>query len=196
MLAYRLGERLAMMGAALFCLCALVLCLLAHHPWVLGVGVFLIGMSTSGFMRGRQTYLIEAVPISMRARALSTLGGTMRICMFAGPFFGAAFIHFLGLPGAYWAAMVAILGAGLLASTLPDMEARSGARSAAAPRIAMTGLMAVHIRVFLTLGVATALVSALRACRQIVIPLWAEQIGLDATTTAIVYGIMGGIDMM
>ncbi|MDN5842521.1 MAG: MFS transporter [Alcaligenaceae bacterium] len=192
----RFGERLAMMGAALFCLCALVLCLIAHHPWVLAVGVFMIGMSTSVFMLARQTYLIEAVPISMRARALSTLGGTMRIGMFSGPFIGAAFIHFLGLSGAYWAAMVAVLGAGVLASTLPDMDARSGEPRAAAPRIAMTGLMAAHVRVFLTLGVATALVSALRACRQIVIPLWAEQIGLDATTTAIVYGIMGGIDMM
>ena len=193
----RFGERRAMVGAALFCLCALVLCLVAHHPWVLGVGVFMIGMSTSVFMLARQTYLIEAVPITMRARALSTLGGTMRIGMFSGPFIGAAFIHFLGLSGAYWAAMLAVLASGLLALTVPDMEPRSGTDpGAAVPRIAMTGLMATYAKVFLTLGVATALVSALRACRQIVIPLWADQIGLDATTTAIVYGIMGGIDML
>src|SRR5690606_28772109 len=156
-----------------------------------------IGMSTSVFMLARQTYLIEAVPITMRARALSTLGGTMRIGMFSGPFIGAAFIHFLGLSGAYWAAMLAVLASGLLALTVPDMEPRSGTDpGAAVPRIAMTGLMATYAKVFLTLGVATALVSALRACRQIVIPLWADQIGLDATTTAIVYGIMGGIDML
>ena len=40
------------------------------------------------------------------------------------------------------------------------------------------------------------LVSAVRASRQAVVPLWAEQIGLDAATTSLIYGVAGGIDML
>ena len=51
-------------------------------------------------------------------------------------------------------------------------------------------------RIFLTVGIGALLVSAVRASRQAVIPLWAERIGLDAATTSIIYGLAGGIDML
>lgn len=195
-LATRYGERRAMVGAAAFSLLALILCLLAHTPWVLGLGVLMIGLASAVFLLARQTFLVEAVPLHMRARAMSTLGGTMRIGLFIGPFGGAAFIHWLGLSGAYWMAALAMLGAGALAMAVPDLEPRESVVTAAPARVSMAGLMRQHARVLLTLGIATALVSALRACRQIVIPLWADHIGLDATTTALIYGLMGGVDML
>ncbi|HRP08064.1 MAG TPA: hypothetical protein PLL69_06200, partial [Gemmatimonadales bacterium] len=42
------------------------------------------------------------------------LGGVHRIGMFAGPFLGAAFTHWLGLPGAYWAALIVMVATGAL----------------------------------------------------------------------------------
>src|SRR5690606_27404343 len=86
LLADRYGERRAMIGAAIFTLAALALCLLAPNPWVFGLGVLMIGLASSVFLLARQTYLIEAVPPHMRARAMSTLGGTMRVGLFIGPF--------------------------------------------------------------------------------------------------------------
>ncbi|MDY0308287.1 MAG: MFS transporter [Castellaniella sp.] len=196
MLANRYGERRAMVGAALFSLVALVLCLAAHTPWVFGLGVLMIGLASSVFMLARQTYLIEAVPPSMRARAMSTLGGTMRVGLFTGPFLAAGFIHLVGLSGAYWAAILAFLGTGILALTVPDLHPRDDAPAHGRPHSPLTRLAREHARVFLTLGISTALVAAIRSCRQIVIPLWADQIGLDATATALIYGIMGGVDML
>ncbi|MBV2181350.1 MAG: MFS transporter [Castellaniella sp.] len=195
-LATRYGERRAMVGAAAFSLLALALCLGARTPWVFGLGVFMIGLASAVFLLARQTFLVEAVPLHMRARAMSTLGGTMRIGLFAGPFAAAGFIHLMGLQGAYWAAALAMLGAGGLSLAIPDLEPRAPGSTATAPRISMKTLLREHGHVFLTLGTATALVSALRSCRQIVIPLWADHIGLDATTTALIYGLMGGVDML
>src|SRR5690606_22241365 len=86
----RHGERLSLIGAAVVGAIALLLCVLAAHPAVLAVGVLLMGMATSVFYLARQTFLMEAVPIEMRARAFSTLGGTQRIGMFIGPFISAA----------------------------------------------------------------------------------------------------------
>ncbi|WP_103035166.1 MFS transporter [Castellaniella caeni] len=195
-LATRYGERRAMVGAAAFSLLALVLCLTATSPWLLGLGVFMIGLASAVFLLARQTFLVEAVPLQMRARAMSTLGGTMRIGLFIGPFAAAGFIHLMGLSGAYWMAVLAMLGAGGLSLVIPDLETRAATGAAAPARIHMRTLMRQHARAFLTLGTATALVSALRACRQIVIPLWADHIGLDAATTALIYGLMGGMDML
>ncbi len=120
----RYGERRAMIGAAAFSLAALVLCLIARTPWTFGLGVLMVGLASSVFLLAHQTYLIEAVPPHMRARAMSTLGGTMRVGLFAGPFMAAGFIHLLGLQGAYWAAILALLGAGILAFSVPDLEPR------------------------------------------------------------------------
>src|SRR5690606_16272221 len=180
-LATRFGERRVMVGASAFSLLGLALCLLAHEPWLFGIGVLMIGMASAVFLLARQTYLVEAVPLAMRARAMSTLGGTMRIGLFFGPFIGAGFIHVLGLSGAYWAGALAVLGAGLLSLLIPDLPGDRKQR-ASAQHIPMGDMLRRHAHVFATLGIATALVSALRSCRQIVIPLWADQIGLDAAT--------------
>ncbi len=196
MVTTRYGERRAMVGASIFSVFALILCLLAPYAWVLGLGVFMIGMANAVFMLARQTYLLEAVPISMRARAMSTLGGTMRIGLFIGPFAGAALMHFIDLPGAYLVAIAATVGAGILSYMLPDLEAPKSTTQAKKPGPRINDLLHAHAKVYVTLGTACSLVSAIRACRQIVIPLWASHIGLDAATTAVVYGLMGSVDML
>jgi len=105
----RFGERRAMGGAPLFCLGALLLCIAAPSAWVLGLGVFMVGLARAVFMLARQSFLVEAAPVHLRARAMALLGGVHRIGMFAGPFLGAVFIHGLGLSGAYWAALIVML---------------------------------------------------------------------------------------
>ncbi|AZG11040.1 MFS transporter [Pigmentiphaga sp. H8] len=194
MITSRYGERRSMAGAAAFSVLALLLCIFATHAWMLGLGVFLVGMAASVFMLARQTYLIDAVPPYMRARALSTLGGTNRIGVFIGPFAGAAMIHFVGLDGAYWVAAVGISGAGLIAWLAPEMAGEAHVGTARAkPRV--QDIARDHAKVFLTLGLGILLVSALRSSRQVVIPLWADHLGLAPTAASIIYGLVAAIDM-
>lgn len=191
------GERRAMVGSAMAGVVALLLCLAAPSLWLFGAAVFALGLVGSVFKLARQTWLTEAAPLALRARAMSTLGGTVRIGMFIGPFAAAAFIHVFGLAGAYWAALLAMVGAGAIAFAVPDLEApRRGGGHRPSSRHVIGREVRAYAHVFLTLGLATALVSALRACRQIVIPLWAESIGLSATDTALIYGLMGTVDML
>ena len=49
---------------------------------------------------------------------------------------------------------------------------------------------------FLTLGVGILLLSALRASRQVVIPLWADHLGMDPAQASVIYGLSGAIDML
>ena len=193
----RFGEKRAIVGAALFSALALFMCIFAVHLGMLAAGVLMVGMGSSVFALARQAYLIEAVPVAMRARALSTLAGTMRIGVFIGPFAGAAMIYIMGLTGAYWVAVLAMFAAAWLALTLPELVARkavpTGSERADAPRL--LDILRGHAGVFATLGLGALLVSALRGSRQVVIPLWADHLGLDPAAASLVYGLSAAIDM-
>ncbi|MBG0738092.1 MFS transporter [Paeniglutamicibacter antarcticus] len=199
LLTARYGERRAIIAAAALSMIAMVCCAKAPNIWVFSAGILLIGAASAVFNLARQSYLTEAVPVQFRARALSTLGGVMRIGVFAGPFAGALAIGVLGLPGAYWVGAVAVVAAGAVAWTLPDLvvhpEAESPGPVAARPA-GVRSLLVSHRRIFLTVGLGVLLVSAVRASRQAVIPLWSENLGLDAATTSLIYGLSGAIDML
>src|SRR5690606_4822644 len=127
----------------------------------------------------RQTFLMEAAPIHMRARAFSTLGGTQRIGMFIGPFAAAGLMHFMGLSGAYVVAIIALAAAGGLAFALPELQPRLVDGESDQARPSMASIAVAHRHVLLTLGMGCLLVGAMRAARQVAIPLWADVIGLS-----------------
>ncbi|MBP6018647.1 MAG: MFS transporter [Burkholderiaceae bacterium] len=206
MITSRYGERLSLVGASVFFVLALLLCLIASHPLMLAAGVLLIGMATSVFYLARQSYLIDAVPKHMHARAFSTLGGTQRMGMFIGPFAAAGLMHFIGLAGAYWVAVVALIAAGLLSWKLPELElppSEADTTAAKAPipgaiptQPRMMDVALAHKNSLLTLGLGVLLIGAMRSTRQIAIPLWAAHIGLSPTATAIIFGLVSAMDML
>jgi MFS family permease len=53
-----------------------------------------------------------------------------------------------------------------------------------------------HSRLFITLGIGVMLVSAVRASRQAVIPLWADHLALAPSVAALIYGLAGGVEML
>jgi MFS family permease len=199
-LATRVGERRAMLIAAVITAAGLLLCLVnlgrsLPSLGVYGLGVFLIGGASSVYSLARQAYLTEMVPLHMRARALSALGGWMRVGIFAGPFLGAGAIKLAGLPGAYYVSLAAMLVMGLIVYRVPDLDLGEEHRRASAG-VTTVGVLKSHWRLFLTLGLGVLLLQAIRQSRQTVIPLWASHIGLSPTDSSIIYGIAGAIDAL
>jgi MFS family permease len=197
----RYGERWAIVGASVWAAAAMLLCVFVDNIWAFAAGVFMIGMASAVFSLARQSYLTEVVPFHMRARALSTLGGVMRIGLFVGPFVAAGLIHFVGIGGAYWAGAAALIlaaGVALRMADLPPPAPMADAAGVTAVRAAPTlrSIGRDHLRLFMTLGIGVLLISAVRASRQAVIPLWAESIGLDAAVTSLIYGMAGAVDML
>ena len=197
----KFGERWAIVGAAAASAVALAAAALAplmpDGLWLLAAAMVVVGMAASVFSLARQKYLTEAVPVVLRARALSTLGGVNRIGIFIGPFIGAAVMQFAGITGAYWVGVVAMAAAAVLSVTIPDLVAAPAADDGVPVRQATLRSVAVsHAGVFLTVGMGVLLLSALRASRQVVIPLWAEHLGMDATQASLIYGLSGAIDML
>lgn len=196
MITIRWGERRGMVAAGIWSALGMALCLWTSDLLLFALGCLMVGMSQSVYYLARQSYMVEAVPIAYRARALSTLGGVMRIGMFIGPFLSAAAVHVYGLQAAYAIGMVAVLGAAILGGQLPDLQPASLPPGQSPPASTILSTVRDHRRVFLTLGIGVILVSAVRASRQAVIPLWAEQLMLAPAMASLIYGLSGGIDML
>lgn len=192
----RVGERRAMIGASAMTAVALLGCVLAPNVALLGLAVLTTGAGTSVWGLARQSFLTEAAPVHMRARALSSLGGVQRIGTFAGPFIGALAISRWGIDGAFWVHLVAAGAAVVLLLLLPDPGRHAAAGSPGRPGPSLVAMLRSQTRVLRTLGVAALLVQAARQARLSVLPLWCEQIGLDAAATSLVVGVSGAVDML
>jgi MFS family permease len=196
----RIGERRSMLVAAAITFAGLLLCVVhvgrgAVPLGVYGFGILLIGVASSVYNLARQAYLTEMVPLRMRGRALSTLGGAMRIGVFVGPFAGAGANQLWGLSGPYFVSLAAMVAVGAIVYRVPDLELGEERRIASA-QVTTWGVVKTYWRLFATLGLGVLLLSAIRQTRQGVIPLWGSHIGLSPTTISIIYGVAGGIDAL
>jgi MFS family permease len=196
------GERWAIVAAAAWSAVAMALCGFTTHLGLFALGCLMVGMAQAVFSLARQSYLTEAVPPEFRARALSTLGGMMRIGLFIGPFIAAAAIHRFGLAGAYGIGFASVVVAGLVAARMPDLpgehehHAAAGTPSGPTAPATLTSVVSGHRQVFATLGIGVMLVSAVRASRQAVLPLWADHLLLAPAAASLIYGLAGGIEML
>lgn len=202
----RIGERAAMIYACVLSVAGLTLAMLSTSAWLLGVAVFLIGLATAVFALARQAFMTTFVPLAYRARALSTLGGSFRLGFFIGPFIAAAVIHLTGsTQSAFWVHVTGCVVAAALLVFLKDPEVtfrsrRNGTDMTDGEALldkqsrSLLGTIAKNRGVLVRLGTGAALISAVRASRQVIVPLWAVSIGVSDANTALIIGIAGGLD--
>ena len=203
-LAARFGERRALLAASVAEAVGMTAAGLAPSVVTLAAAVLALGLAGSVFGLARHAYLTDAVAPSLRARALSTLGGVHRVGIFVGPFVGALVLSWWGSIGPYAVGAAAALAAAGLVAVTKDLAVRDAAHRAdrASTVRSREGSLSVfrvlrdHRRVLTTLGFGVIAVAATRAARNAIVPLWAEAIGLDATSTSIVFGLSGAADML
>jgi len=193
---HRHGERPTMIGAAVLTVIALLGCIVAPNLAVFTLSIFVSGSGTAVWLLARQAYVTEVVPYHLRARAMSTLGGVFRIGLFIGPFIGGAVVHFTGLWGAYAVHIVAALVAAGVLFLVKDLSAGNEGNSAVPTRAPVGRMVRQQRSVFATLGVGVLVVSAVRAARQVVLPLWGQHLGLSPAAISVIFGISGAIDML
>jgi MFS family permease len=197
-LAARIGEQRALVAACLLDAVALLGAFLAQSVIVLAVAITVTGLANAVFGLARHAYLTEAIPVPFRARALSTLGGTFRIGLFIGPFIAAVIVSRWNIGAAYAFAAIMSIAAAILTAFLPDVTRNPHTTAARESRRhrSVISVLAEHRHILLTLGIGILVISAARATRQSIVPLWAESIGVDAATTAVIFGIAAGVDML
>lgn len=211
----RIGERRALAGAAVVDAVGAALAVFAPNLWTLGVAIGLMGMTGSVFLLARQSWLTARAPVRIRARAMSTMGGVQRVGLFVGPFIAAPLIAIWGTQAAYAVAVAA----GLLAAVwawfgLRDADevgdratatgggdgdsggAGGAGAGGAKERVSLLEVVRNHRRVLMTIGVGVLLIGAARQGRFVIVPLWAESVGITDTQTALIFGIAGGAEVL
>lgn len=183
-LASRAGERLTMIISAFVGTLGVTLSWAMVAGWLpleapvdfagYTVGILMIGMAGAGFNLARQSYLAVAVPISHRARAMSLLGGMLRIGSFVGPFLGAAAQSVMGMQGAFAVGAVC-MGIAVVVSLFiqelvdpnspPTVESTTTNPIEIVTNPTMTSLAKEHWRVLLSSGLGVLCLTALRASR-------------------------------
>lgn len=189
----RFGERATIGAASVTVLLTLVGWTLTSSELVFAALAFVQGAGWSVWQLARLAYVSDVIPPEMRGRALSLLGGTNRLGMFAGPFLAALMTHLAGFDGVFLLALVLIAAAAvLLFATVP------AGRDADRPTtpVPVRRIVADHRRVFLTAGLAATSMQALRQARNVLLPLWADSIGLSVQTTSVLFGLSLGIELL
>jgi MFS family permease len=187
----RFGERLSMIWAAFIAAAGVVFALNAVNIWMIGAGVFLLGMTAAIFGLARHSYIAETAPKEYRARALSILGGMFRLGSFIGPLIGALIIQLYGIEQIYWMTIVFCSLAGLILLTTKSEKMPN------TPPNKSGGILAVariESKKLLTLGIAASILTFLRTVRHLALPLWALHIDIDLATTALIIGLAGAVD--
>ena len=195
-LAARIGEKRALIAACVLDAVALLGAFLAQSVVLLAIAIAVTGFAGAIFNLARHAYLTDAIPVPMRARALSTLGGTFRIGLFIGPFIAALIVTRWSIAAAYAFAAAMSLAAAILTAFLPDVTSKTAPSSAGRRHRSVMAVLAEHRHILLTLGLGILVISAARATRQSIVPLWAESIGVNAATTSVIFGISAAVDML
>ncbi|WP_022890548.1 MFS transporter [Agromyces italicus] len=216
----RIGERNAMIGAALLAVIGVLVALASPTTAALGIGVFLLGLATAVFGLARHAFLTSYVPERVRARALSTLAGVFRAGWAIGPFVAAGIIAFAGSSEpVFWVLVASCFAVVVVLVLLPDPErvfgaarlareasavdvgARDGADVTTAGRAAADAsshgvfrAIVTHRGVLARIGTGVGLLAAIRASRTMILPLWAVSIGVPPEQAALVIGVSATID--
>jgi MFS family permease len=191
----RIGERRALILAGLLDAAAMTWAAVTPSVAGLGLAVLVSGMSWTTFLLSRQGFMIDAVPVEYRARAMATLGGSNRAGVFVGPLIGAGLIHLGGLSSAFWMAAVLAVSSATLAGLMPDLGSEHREQERAAGHVKLWSVIAKHRTVLLTLGSAVVVIAVSRSVRTSLLPLWADHISLDASTTSLVFSMAALVDL-
>ncbi|MGH3306407.1 MAG: MFS transporter, partial [Nocardioides sp.] len=192
----RLGERTTLLLAGLVDAVAMVGAALATTVWQLGLCVAVSGAAWTAFLIARQGYLIDAVPIHWRARAMSLLGGTFRVGVLIGPLIGALLISVADIRAVFLLSGATSVAAALLALVMPDLGAESRTAQRKAGHVSVRSVLGAHRQTLLTLGVAVIVIGASRSIRNSLLPLWADGIGISASTTSLIFAVAALIDVL
>lgn len=205
----KVGEKNAMLYAASLSTLGILIVILLPSIIFLGIGVLLIGCSTAVFGLARHSFVTVYVPFAYRARVLSIVAGLFRLGYFVGPLLTALFLSwFKTLESAYFIhiAMCLLAVVVLLLATEPEVFVErkrsygsTDLQRAELQKAKKKGIIHTFVarrNVLLTIGGGAAIISALRAGRIAIPPIWAVSIGMDEITTTLIISVAAGIDFL
>lgn len=190
----RFGDKGAMVAGTAIAAVVAVGASFISTPLALAVLMLVMGGSWSFWQLARISYVTEVTPIDQRGRVISLLGGTNRFGTVIGPILGGSVGAWLGLEYAFYVqAFMGLIAAVMMLVSVKDTAAqRDGGHHAIGA--AMMRTLRDHRHTFVTTFIPLLALAMLRQGRQVFLPLWGDEIGLDVAAIGIVYGVSYFLD--
>lgn len=190
MLISRIGRKRAMIGAVLVEAALALSAALVNTAWLLGPILFGLGAVHTLFFVARLAYFRELVPIEQRGRALSLLGGEVRMGSSIGPIMGGFAADWLGFRSTFVLfGLFSLIVMALVAGFVPDdRQAVETARNRERSWRRSVSLLRDHWRIFITAGFAVMALKLIREARKVFFPLWGDLIGMSASGIGLLFG--------
>jgi len=199
MLIRRVGKKGTMLLGIGCAVLSTVMLFWAGHISEVLVWRLLAGFGRAFYNVSRHAYMVDAVTVASRGRAMAVWGGVFRIGGFAGPVVGGTVATAYGLQGPFLlsggACAVALI---VIAIFMRDMETRPQRGSVASRSKGnyLLSTLRAHYPVLASAGTGQLLAQMIRAGRKAIIPLYAaDVIGLDVQAIGYVVSISSAIDM-
>lgn len=214
------GERRITMIAYLVAIGANLVLYWIRDVALIGLLTFVSGFATSILLTTVMTLVRRTVPAHSRGRALSGVGGALRVGMLLGPVVGGFLAQKAGVPPVFLLRTL-LLMAGLLSFGLGHPRENGGPAepsatapgttappTAAAPPLSTKGgrLLGAFAPVINglqgrwyavgTVGFVILALSVLRTSREVIIPLWGESLGLSVSQIGIAMSLGAAFDLL
>lgn len=189
----RFGERKVLIGALVVlagtvAALGLVTATLSLIAFRLGFGVGVVAIRL-----GVQARVTRTAAAGVRGRAMSYIGGSMRMAVFIGPLLGGVVLDLTSFETTF-----AVCGLITLFGLLGTAGPRQRVSAEASPDDRSVGLVSSvldHGRPLLLAGFASALVMTAREGRYVVLPLMADDLGLGPTAVGALVAVGTGADL-
>lgn len=228
MLIDRIGDRATMLIATslITAVSGVTVFSLIAGPGVLGTPVAVTLYAASLFLRApseavwtlaRQSFIARNVPTHFIGRAMTALGGTIRVGNLVGPLAGAVLVMVFPLWSVFVFATVcaavavallyAPVGAGLRLNSaeVPDTSASTAAsarKDGDAAEVADTsggaspGLRSVNWTAVILAGLPVMVLMALRIVQPVIVQLWGHSIGLSESVVSLLIALGAAIELV
>jgi|TARA_Y100000031_G_scaffold156774_1_gene213012 MFS family permease len=193
--ASRIGDKTTMLtGVTLMAVVAL-LASQCTSPMQLAFAAFLFGGAMATWMLARLTHISESIHVSQRGKAIATMAGLQRFGNLIGPISSGIIADQFGFEYVFMCVSV-IAALALMLVIFNVKENRSGGSPESPGMVALIPhILSNHRKVFATAGVSVLCLTILRSGRQLLVPLWGESLGLDATDIGLIVSCAAAVDM-
>lgn len=153
----------------------------------------LFGMGLVGQRLAVQSLVTRTVDSGMRGRAMSYIGGSMRMALFVGPLFGGLLLNWTDYETTFTVCgVVAVCGLGGAARPADE---HGPSRPPNVTGIGALGSLRAHGRRLAVVAVGPALVMTAREGRYVVLPLIADDLGLGPAAVGALVAVGTGADL-
>lgn len=168
--------------------------------WLIIALLFVLGSGLSIYSIARHTYISVVIPLEVRGRAISLLGGVFRAGLFVGPIIGGWVGGRFGLPAAFIAVfLIGITSVGFVLRFMRNLDANIQETSTKKKR--KTGDFRKMVKdkrgVITAAGIGLWMVSVTREGWRVLIPLYAANVlQLDIQTIGYVLSFGAAFDLL